>query len=187
MKANRPTRFARLTSAAALAVLAASCASPPPAPPPPRPVPRPQPSYTPPPPPPDVRPSTGWRDAPITPGNWRWSRIGGASSARFAEGPGGAALEFRCDRAANAVLLIRYGIANGSVPLTVTTTTIARPLTGQSLGGPQPAVVVALPVRDALLDAIVFSRGRFAVEARGFAPLYAPTWPEIARVVEDCR
>lgn len=187
MKANRSTRFAGLISAGALAVLVASCASPPPPPPPPRPIPRPQPTYTPPPPPPEVRPSVGWRDAPITPGDWRWSRIGSASSARFGDVASGVALEFRCDRAANAVLLIRYGSSDRSVPLTLSTTSTVRPLTAQPLGGPQPGLVVALPVRDALLDAIIFSRGRFAVEARGLAPIYAPTWPEIARVVEDCR
>jgi hypothetical protein len=138
-------------------------------------------------PPPQVRPAPDWRDRPITSGTWRWSRIGGASSARFGEGPGGAALEFRCDRGANAVLLIRSGTVGGPTAVTVTTTSTTRTLTGQPLAGPQPALVVALPVRDSLLDAIVFSRGRFAVEARGFAPIYAPTWPEIARVIEDCR
>lgn len=185
MKANRPLLTAAALSAV-LAALLASCASPPP-PPPPRPIPRPQPSYTPPPPQRLVQPAPDWRDRPITPGNWRWSRIGGASSARFGEGPGGAALEFRCDRAANAVLLIRSGVVTGPTPVTVVTTSTTRPLTGQPLSGPQPGLVVALPTRDALLDAIVFSRGRFAVEARGLAPVYAPTWPEIARVVEDCR
>jgi hypothetical protein len=193
MKANRPASHfpfpARFVwAAAALAALLASCTSAPP--PAPRPMPRPQPTYTPP--PPRAKPPLGWRDAPITPGNWRWSRIGGASSARFAEGPGGAALEFRCDRAAGAILLIRGGSSSAAsdgtrVALTVTTTSTSRPLTGQPLGGPQPAIVVSLPVRDPLLDAIVFSRGRFAVEAHGLAPIYAPTWPEIARVVEDCR
>jgi hypothetical protein len=137
-----------------------------------------------------VERSLDWRDAPITPGNWRWSRIGGASSARFGEGSGGATLEFRCDRAIGAVLLIRAGSAGAGadrIPLAVTTTSTARVLTAQPLGGPQPAIVVSLPARDPLLDAIVFSRGRFAIEARGFAPIYAPTWPEIARVIEDCR
>jgi hypothetical protein len=184
MKANRPASLFPLIAATALAALLASCASPPP--PPQRPVPRPRPTYTPPP-TPQVRPAPGWRDAPITPGNWRWSRIGGASSARFGEGQNGAALEFRCDRAAGAVLLIRAGSATDRVPLTVTTTSTARVLTALPLGGPQPAIVVSLPVRDPLLDSIIFSRGRFAVEARGFAPIFAPTWPEIARVVEDCR
>ena len=96
-------------------------------------------------------------------------------------------LEFRCNRATGNVLLIRSGVASGPVPLTVTTTSVARPLTAQPLEGSPTLLMVPLPARDALLDAIVFSRGRFAVEAQGFAPIYAPSWPEIARVVEDCR
>lgn len=85
------------------------------------------------------------------------------------------------------MLLIRSGYSAGPTPITVTTTSTTRALTGQPLVGPQPALVVVLPVRDPLLDSIVFSRGRFAIEARGLAPIYAPTWPEIARVIEDCR
>jgi hypothetical protein len=44
-----------------------------------------------------------------------------------------------------------------------------------------------LPASDPFLDQIVFSRGRFAVEAQGQARLILPTWPEPARVVEECR
>lgn len=188
MKANRtplPAALSALTAAAALAALIASCASPPP-PPPPRPAPRPQPTYTPPP-PPRAQPSD-WRDRPFTPGNWRWIRTEGASSARFAEGPSGAELEFRCDREAGTVRLIRSGSIGGpAAPLTVTTTSTARTVSAQLRAGGRPAVVATLASRDALLDAIIFSRGRFAVEVPGLAPIYAPTWPEIARVVEDCR
>jgi hypothetical protein len=183
MKANRPASLFPLIAATALAALLASCASPPP--PPTHHTPRPRPTYTPP--PQRAEPPLGWRDTPITPGNWRWTRIGGASSARFAEGPSGAALEFRCDRATGSVLLIRAGSAAERVSLIVTTTSTTRALSAQPLAGPQPAIVVSLPARDPLLDAIIFSRGRFAVEARGFTPIFVPTWPEIARVVEDCR
>lgn len=183
MKANRTLLIAGVQSAV-LAALLASCASPPP-PPAPRPTPRPQPSYTPPPPPRPVQPAPDWRDRPITPGIWRWGRIDGASSARFGEGSA-TALEIRCDRTRGNVLLIRPGAIDGQIPVTVVTTSTARSLTGQPLAG-AAAIVVPVPVRDPLLDAIIFSRGRFAVEARGHAPVYAPTWPEIARVVEDCR
>jgi hypothetical protein len=44
-----------------------------------------------------------------------------------------------------------------------------------------------LAATDPLLDAIAFSRGRFAVEAPGLPTLILPTWPEPARVVEECR
>ncbi len=183
MKANRPASLYPVIVATAFAALLASCASPPPSS--TQHTPRPGPTHTPT--PQRIEPPLGWRDVPITPGNWRWSRSSGASSARFAEGPNGAALEFRCDRATGAVSLIRAGAAAERVSLIVTTTSTARALSAQPLAGPQPAIVVSLPARDPLLDAIVFSRGRFAVEARGFAPIFVPTWPEIARVVEDCR
>jgi len=44
-----------------------------------------------------------------------------------------------------------------------------------------------LSARDPLLDAIAFSRGRFALEAAGLETLYLPAWPELSRVIEDCR
>jgi hypothetical protein len=40
---------------------------------------------------------------------------------------------------------------------------------------------------DPILDAIAFSRGRFAVNAAGVPSLVLPPWADVARVVEDCR
>ena len=60
-------------------------------------------------------------------------------------------------------------------------------LSAQPQAGTVPMVVAALPARDPLLDAIAFSRGRFAVEVAGLQTLYLPSWPEITRVIEDCR
>jgi hypothetical protein len=34
---------------------------------------------------------------------------------------------------------------------------------------------------------MAFSRGRFAIETAGLPTLYVPSWPEVSRVVEDCR
>ena len=55
--------------------------------------------------------------------------------------------------------------------------------------GGQPAQVAAtLSPLDQILDKVVFSRGRFVVDVAGApSPLVIPTWPEFARVVEDCR
>ena len=46
---------------------------------------------------------------------------------------------------------------------------------------------VSLPASDPLLDQMAFSRGRFLVAAEGGPSLVVPAWPELARVVEDCR
>jgi hypothetical protein len=48
-------------------------------------------------------------------------------------------------------------------------------------------VSAALAANDPLLDAMVFSRGRFSIEVTGLPRLIIPTWPEPARVIEDCR
>jgi hypothetical protein len=38
-----------------------------------------------------------------------------------------------------------------------------------------------------MLDAMVFSRGRFVVDRAGAAPLVVPPYAELGRVIEDCR
>lgn len=120
---------------------------------------------------------------PATPGEWRWSLENGRSVARFA----GGALVLRCDRPGGTVTLLRTGTVAGDVPMTVLTTHVSRPLSGTAVAGPPPAVAATLQARDPLLDAIAFSRGRFAVEVAGLPTLYVPSWPEVNRVVEDCR
>jgi hypothetical protein len=44
-----------------------------------------------------------------------------------------------------------------------------------------------LPASDSLLDQMAFSRGRFLVSIEGGLSLVVPAWPELARVVEECR
>lgn len=73
------------------------------------------------------------------------------------------------------------------VPMQVSTTALTRPLMSDPARGTQGWVVTAVPVRDPLLDAMAFSRGRFALETAGLPTLYLPSWPELSRVIEDCR
>lgn len=176
-----PGRRAAVTTLAVVGL--AACAAPQPAPPPP---PAPRPVASPAPRPPAPAPAD-WRDAPQTPGNWTWSAAGGVSAARFAM-PGGALLaQLVCDRPRGRVILMRSGSAAAAVPMAVRTTFVTRPLASDpALGGAQ-WLAAALPARDPLLDAIAFSRGRFAVEAAGLDTLYLPSWPELSRVIEDCR
>ena len=48
-------------------------------------------------------------------------------------------------------------------------------------------VIAQVGASDALLDALVFSRGRFAVSMPGSPALVVPAGTEVAHVVEDCR
>lgn len=120
---------------------------------------------------------------PITPGDWRWSNEAGQSVARFA----GGALVLRCDLASRTVSLQRQGTAQGRVAMTLLTSYGNRQLAVVAQPGPPPVLSVNFAARDAALDSIAFSRGRFAVETAGLQTLYVPSWPEISRVIEDCR
>lgn len=90
----------------------------------------------------------------------------------------------RCDRQRRAVTLTRAGDASGPVTMTITTEAGVRSLAATPVTG---GVAVSVPAIDPLLDSMAFSRGRFAVQATGQAPLNVPSWTEISRVVEDCR
>ena len=48
-------------------------------------------------------------------------------------------------------------------------------------------VIATFNAQDTMLDAIVFSRGRFAISMPGASAFVIPTGPEVARIVEDCR
>jgi len=108
---------------------------------------------------------------------------GGRSTARF----GGDVLTVTCDRATGAITFARTGIAEGQVPMTVVTEAVTRPVTGLAQAGPAPVVTLSFTSSDPILDAMAFSRGRFALEATGLPTLYLPSWPELSRVIEDCR
>lgn len=174
MKANRAL-------ASTLTLALAACAAPTVVPPP-----SPQPHVAPTRPAPPLPPVRDWRDAPQTPGDWTWSQEGGQSTARFSGG-----VAFVCDRG-RGLLMYRQGAASspagGEVAMTISTQTVTRSLTGShsTLGG-VPALVVDFRTNDPLLDAMAFSRGRFAVQTAGLPTLYVPSWPEISRVIEDCR
>ena len=180
MRAEHPLKALAPALAAASLALAAlsSCTAttPPPAPAPvataaPRPAP---------PPPMPSGPAVHWRDAPLTPGDWRWTREGTLSVARF----GGDLFIMACDPASRTVTLSRRGDAAGDVPVSVITFHQVRFLTGRGQAG---RIAAGLEAGDPLLDAMALSRGRFALETTGLPTLFLPSWSEVTRVVEDCR
>lgn len=118
-------------------------------------------------------------DAPVTPGDWRYA----AGMATFAGPDGSALLTLRCS--GGAVTLDRAGVGSASAPtLIIRSEAISRALSATATAG---SVAASLPPQDPLLDAIAFSKGRFAVESAGLPTLYVPSYPEITRVIEDCR
>lgn len=129
-------------------------------------------------------PQVGWQDLPITPGEWHWFREGSTSTARFdTAGQTRALLSCRSGR----ITLERSGNADPAIAapsVVVRTTSAVRPGAGVARAG---WTSMTLAADDPVLDAIAFSRGRFAIEVQGMAPLPLPSWPEVARVIDDCR
>lgn len=138
---------------------------------------------------PQVRPpapAPDWSLLPLSPGRWYYRNEAASSQALFGPPNGEASFIVRCDKASRQVTLSREGITTGNT-MTVRTSFGARnfPLSVQT--EPLPYVFSAVSARDSFLDSIVFSRGRFTVQVPGTPLLVIPSWPEPARVVEDCR
>ena len=181
MKINRPL-------VALLALMATGCVSQTqPQPPRPAPVqgpPAPAPAL-PSPPPTQAEPPVDWRDAPLTAGEWRYGVEGSATVAVFDAAQGGRLFLFACHRERGTITLMRSGMAQGAVPMSLVTTFGVRPYSLQPTA-PQ-ALSLALPARDPALDEVAYSRGRIAIEVNGLPTLYLPARAEIGRVIEDCR
>ena len=151
--------------------------------PPPPPAPPPQPSPAPPPP-----VSEDWRDIPLTPGDWSYRAIDGGSIAQFGTGGTPAVFAMRCDAAARRIVLSRAATAPaGPATLAFTTSAQSFALAGQPGAGLPPSLEATLAAGDRRLDMLAFSRGRFVVATQGEPRLVIPAWPEVGRVVEDCR
>ena len=122
-------------------------------------------------------------DAPLTPGDWSYAN----GTARFGRPSEAPQLTLRCNRASGTVEIVRAGLTASPQPMVIRSETMERGVDLGPASSDPPSVSVRLPARDALLDAMAFSKGRFAVEVVGLPTLYVPSYPEITRVIEDCR
>ena len=121
---------------------------------------------------------------PLT-GSWSYARVAIGTQATFRDASGVPRLMVTCNSATRAVTVTRTGVAAAAPTMSIWTTSSSRsvPASFQATG----QLSASLNARDPLLDAMAFSRGRFATGAAG-APLVAvPAWPEVGRVIEDCR
>lgn len=136
-------------------------------------------------------PSLGadWRDWPLTPGNWTYRQDARGAIALYGAEGGNAVFTARCDRAAGQIFLSHPGAFPEGETGRMTVRTSSGPATFAvaNAGSTPPYIAGQVSARDPQLDNIVYSRGRFVVSVKGTADLVIPTWPEFARVLEDCR
>lgn len=181
----------RLLAALPVAALVALAGCIPPAPEPvpapaPSPAPRSQPTAA----PTDIPTPTfsSWMDVPQTPGDWFYIPQAPYSIAAFGPTSTQPLFAMRCDPARRTVSVGRTSASMVAQQMTIRTETTARAFSANpAQGAVEHLVAASLPAADTFLDAIAFSKGRFAVEVAGEPTLYLPSWPEISRVIEDCR
>jgi hypothetical protein len=118
-------------------------------------------------------------------GRWTYTQSAGGSSASFATTPGLPLLTLTCNRPLRRVAIARP--ATGIAPyLMVWSSSMNRNVPA----GYNPAtklLTAELSAYDKLLDALAFSRGRVVVAPSNGTALVVPAWPDIIRVIEDCR
>lgn len=135
--------------------------------------------------PPQPASETSWIDRALTPGTWVWKSDARGAVAFY--GPVGmdAVLAIRCNRGARRIYISRPAASGSQITLRATTGIRAYP--ARPTGGMPPYVVADLAADDPQLDTIAFSRGRFMVSLAGAPDVIAPSWPEAARLIEECR
>ncbi len=168
------------------AILSACSTREAPSPPPPQPVAAP-PSA--PKPAPHVPPTSSWEDNPASPGDWVYRQDRRGSIALFGPKDADALFAVRCDISAKRVYLTHSGqfAAGETGKMTIRATSGLKTFPAANTGGTPPLVAAELVANDPQLDMMAYSRGKFVVQIKGTPDLIVPSWPEIARVVEDCR
>ncbi|HEU5481482.1 MAG TPA: hypothetical protein VFU80_00105 [Sphingomicrobium sp.] len=118
-------------------------------------------------------------------GTWSYQSVEGGSQAAFSDASRAQRLILRCNRAARIVSIVRTGVPAAAPTLSIWASSASRSV--PSRFNATLTLTADLAANDSLLDAIAFSRGRFATAAAGAPMIAVPSSPEIDRVIEDCR
>ena len=132
-------------------------------------------------------PLEAWQDLPMSPGDWSYAADAQGSVARFGSSQD-AIFMIQCNFGTNGpseIYLTRSGQTDGSPGMTIRTTNGSARFAAEA--GRSGGVVAALAPREQMLDNMAFSRGRIMIETTGLPALVLPDWPELTRVIEDCR
>jgi hypothetical protein len=166
-------------------LMLAACSAPQPAP-----VPQPKPQPAPPPivqaAPMPQRQSADWLDWPLEKGTWAYRTDERGSLALFGPAGANATVTIRCEKVrARIFLSVAGNRASGN--FTIRTSSSLKSFVPAQASSEPPYVAAEIAPTDPILDAIAFSRGRFAIEVGGLRSIALPNWSEIATVIEDCR
>ena len=123
--------------------------------------------------------------SPVLPGTWIYRSVTGGSETAFVDGAGSTRMLISCGKLTRLVTISRISAAPAA-SMSFWTSTVTRDLASR-FDQPSGRVIAQVGGLDPLLDAIAFSRGRFAVSMPGYPALVLPAGGEVGHVVEDCR
>jgi hypothetical protein len=115
-------------------------------------------------------------------GSWSYAAASDGSEAAFTDSSARAQLTIHCVRASRQVRISK--LASATAPSLFVWTSSTWRNVPATFDTATNRISFTLSAYDPLLDALAFSRGRVAI---GSPALILPAYPEIARVVEDCR
>jgi hypothetical protein len=118
-------------------------------------------------------------------GNWTYAPTTDGTEAVFANSAGSPQLWMHCTRATRRVTISRPSSAAAAL-INIWTSSRTQSI-ASSFNPATGRLTIDLGAYDPLLDAIASSRGRVAFTVGTQPPLVVPPWPEVARVIEDCR
>jgi hypothetical protein len=118
-------------------------------------------------------------------GSWNYSTTATGSEASFLNPSALPQLTIRCTRASRQITIAKPATA-AAATMTIWTNSSVRAVPA-SFNPLTQRVSIEIVSNDPLLDSLAFSRGRLGVTVAGSPSLVVPAWPEVARVVEDCR
>lgn len=118
-------------------------------------------------------------------GTWTYARLADGGEATFRDSAARPQLTVRCARSLRRVTISKPSSA--AAPFLFVWTSSASRSVPASFDPATGQLSARLAAFDGLLDALTFSRGRFAVSVAGAPPLVLPAWAEPVRVIEDCR
>jgi hypothetical protein len=118
-------------------------------------------------------------------GSWSYGAASDGSEATFASYGSPVQLWIRCARATRRVSIAKPA-ATAAPFLNIWTSAQTRSVPA-SFNPASRRITAELGAYDSLLDALANSRGRVGFTTGAQPSLVLPAWPEITRVIEDCR
>ncbi len=134
-----------------------------------------------------VQPTGDWIEWPITQGDWVYRQDSRGSIALFGNPGQDALLTLRCDKNESKLYFSRAGNPQNGAKMTIRTSHTLKSYAASPTGATPSYAAIAIDPSDGILDALVYTRGRFAVETDGMLSVAVPSWAEVVHVIEDCR